>query len=117
MTKRTTATIGRVAAAAGVSRATVSRVMNGAPTVAPELASRVRAAAAALEYEPSLVARSLSLGRTSTVALMVPDLSNPMFQDVLKGLSQAAAPSQTAPAPGRSFLAGVTIDGFDLWRH
>jgi LacI family transcriptional regulator len=64
--------------------------MNGSPTVAPELASRVRAAAAALNYEPSLVARSLSLGRTSTVALMVPDLANPMFQDVLKGLSQAA---------------------------
>jgi LacI family transcriptional regulator len=66
--------------------------MNGSPTVAPELVSRVRAAVAALNYEPSLVARSLSLGRTSTVALMVPDLANPMFQDVLKGLSQAAAP-------------------------
>jgi LacI family transcriptional regulator len=84
------ATIGRVAEAAGVSRATVSRVMNGSPTVAPELAARVRAAAEALDYQPSLVARSLALGRTSTVSLLVPDLSNPMFQDVLRGLSTAA---------------------------
>jgi LacI family transcriptional regulator len=85
------ATIGRVAEAAGVSRATVSRVMNGSPTVAPELAARVRAAAEALHYEPSPVARSLALGRTSTVSLIVPDLANPMFQDVLRGLSHAAA--------------------------
>src|SRR5688572_13234974 len=93
--RRTTAgaTISRVAAAAGVSRATVSRVMNGSTTVAPELASRVRAAAEALRYEPSPVARSLALGRTSTVSLVVPDLANPMFSDVLKGLSRAAAGS------------------------
>ncbi|MEO3924760.1 LacI family DNA-binding transcriptional regulator [Micromonosporaceae bacterium B7E4] len=88
---RPSATIGRVAEAAGVSRATVSRVMNGSPTVAADLAARVRAAAEALNYEPSLVARSLALGRTSTVSLIVPDLSNPMFQDVLRGLSHAAA--------------------------
>jgi len=83
--------IGHVAAAAGVSRATVSRVMNGSPTVAPELAARVRAAAEALNYQPSRLARSLALGRTSVVSLIVPDLSNPMFQDILRGLSQAAA--------------------------
>ncbi|MFC6081744.1 LacI family DNA-binding transcriptional regulator [Sphaerisporangium aureirubrum] len=87
----TKATISRVADAAGVSRATVSRVMNGTATVAPELAARVRAAAEALNYEPSPVARSLALGRTSAVSLVVPDLANPMFQDVLRGLSHAAA--------------------------
>jgi LacI family transcriptional regulator len=86
----TAATISRVADAAGVSRATVSRVMNGSTTVAPELAARVRAAAEALNYEPSLLARSLALGRTSTVSLIVPDLANPMFQDILRGLSTAA---------------------------
>ncbi|MFC4116750.1 LacI family DNA-binding transcriptional regulator [Nonomuraea zeae] len=85
------ATIGRVAEAAGVSRATVSRVMNGSPTVHPELAARVRAAAAALDYEPSVAARSLALGRTGTISLVVPDLANPLFQGVLRGLSQAAA--------------------------
>ncbi|GAA5064222.1 hypothetical protein GCM10023259_055410 [Thermocatellispora tengchongensis] len=69
----------------------MSRVMNGTSTVAPELVARVRAAAEALNYEPSPVARSLALGRTSTVSLIVPDLANPMFQDVLRGLSNAAA--------------------------
>jgi LacI family transcriptional regulator len=87
---RSTATIRRVAEAAGVSRATVSRVMNGHATVAPELTARVLAAARALDYAPSPVARSLALGRTATIALIVPDLSNPMFQDVLRSLSLAA---------------------------
>ncbi len=87
---RSTATISRVAEAAGVSRATVSRVMNGRSTVAPDLAARVLAAAQALDYAPSPVARSLALGRTATIALIVPDLSNPMFQDILRSLSLAA---------------------------
>jgi LacI family transcriptional regulator len=90
---RPTATISRVAEAAGVSRATVSRVMNGRSTVAPELAERVLAAARALDYAPSPVARSLALGRTATISLIVPDLANPMFQEVLRGLSQAAGES------------------------
>ncbi|GAA2409193.1 hypothetical protein GCM10010191_17220 [Actinomadura vinacea] len=83
-------TIGRVAEAAGVSRATVSRVMNGLASVDPELAGRVREAAARLGYEPSTVARSLALGRTGMVAIVVPDLENPMFQRVLHGLTDAA---------------------------
>lgn len=86
------ATIGDVADAAGVSRATVSRVMNGRATVAAEIAQRVEAAATRLRYRPSNVARSLSLGRTNTVALMVPDLGNPMFQQILRGVTSAAAP-------------------------
>lgn len=83
-------TISQVADAAGVSRATVSRVMNGSTRVAPELAERVRAAARSLNYAPNAVARSLAVGRTATIALIVPDLSNPMFQGVLRGLSHAA---------------------------
>lgn len=86
-------TIEEVAAAAGVSRATVSRVMNGRTTVAPEIAARVHAAADRLQYRPSNIARSLSLGRTNTVALVVPDLGNPMFQQVLRGAMAAAAES------------------------
>jgi LacI family transcriptional regulator len=85
------ATIDQVAAAAGVSRATVSRVVNGRTTVDPVIAERVRAAVRELDYVPSTVARSLSLGRTNTVALVVPDLGNPMFQQVLRGVTQAAA--------------------------
>lgn len=86
------ATIAQVAAAAGVSRATVSRVMNGQATVDAALAERVRSAAAELEYRPSTTARSLSLGRTNTVALVVPDLGNPMFQQILRGAVAAAEP-------------------------
>lgn len=84
-------TIAEVAQAAGVSRATVSRVMNGRATVDEQLAVRVREAAERLHYRPSTVARSLSLGRTDTVAVVVPDLANPMFQQVLRGVSAAAA--------------------------
>jgi LacI family transcriptional regulator len=86
------ATIAQVAAAAGVSRATVSRVMNGQSTVAADMAERVRAAAAELQYRPSTMARGLSLGRTNSIALVVPDLGNPMFQQILRGAVAAAEP-------------------------
>jgi LacI family transcriptional regulator len=83
-------TIADVAARAGVSLSTVSRALNGNPTVDPALVERVRDAAAALEYTASPVARSLVLGRTQTVAVIVPDLGNPTFQSILRGLSRAA---------------------------
>ncbi|WP_138444505.1 LacI family DNA-binding transcriptional regulator [Sinomonas susongensis] len=84
-------TIAHVAEEAGVSRATVSRVMNGLATVDAEIGKRVREAAAKLNYSPSTVARSLAIGRTQTVAIVVPDLANPMFQETLRGLNRAAA--------------------------
>lgn len=85
------ATIGDVAATAGVSRATVSRVMNGLSTVDPAIVERVRRVADSLDYRPSETARNLSLGRTHTVAVVVPDLGNPMFQAILRGVTRAAA--------------------------
>ncbi|MCW3492586.1 LacI family DNA-binding transcriptional regulator [Microbacterium sp. SSM24] len=94
MAKRTEAkavTIGDVAAAARVSRATVSRVVNGLSTVDPAIAERVRSVIAELNYRPSETARNLSLGRTHTVAVVVPDLDNPTFQAVLRGVTRAAA--------------------------
>ncbi|MFT4165731.1 MAG: LacI family DNA-binding transcriptional regulator [Microlunatus sp.] len=84
-------TIGDVATRAGVSPATVSRVMNGNASVDQALAQRVRAAATELQYSASPLARSLVLGRTSTVAVVVPDLGNPTFHGVLQGLGHAAA--------------------------
>ncbi|WP_407319127.1 DUF6807 family protein [Isoptericola halotolerans] len=89
-TRRPGVTIADVAQAAGVSRATVSRVMNGRSTVDPAISARVQEAAIELSYRPSNVARSLSLGRTTTVALVVPDLGNPVFQQILGGVSSAA---------------------------
>jgi LacI family transcriptional regulator len=85
------ATIADVAARAGVSPATVSRVMNGTRAVDEEMTARVRLAAQELDYFPSPLARSLVLGRTNTVAVVVPDLGNPTFHGVLRGLSHAAA--------------------------
>lgn len=85
------ATIGDVATRAGVSRATVSRVMNGLSTVDPAIAERVRTTAAELDYRPNQVARSLALGRTQTIGYVVPDLTNPAFHGALRGLSRAAA--------------------------
>ncbi|MDY0908439.1 LacI family DNA-binding transcriptional regulator [Microbacterium sp. CFBP9034] len=87
-------TIADVAAQAGVSLSTVSRALNGNPTVDPALAERVREAAASLDYRASPLARSLVLGRTQTISVVVPDLGNPTFQEVLRGLSRAAAADQ-----------------------
>jgi LacI family transcriptional regulator len=84
-------TIADVAARAGVSLATVSRVMNGNVSVDHALAERVRAAAAELNYTASPIARGLVLGKTNTIAVVVPDLENPTFHGVLRGLSRAAA--------------------------
>ncbi|WP_137845495.1 LacI family DNA-binding transcriptional regulator [Microbacterium sp. 2FI] len=84
-------TIADVAARAGVSLSTVSRALNGNTTVDPALAERVRTAAADLQYTASPLARSLVLGRTQTIAVVVPDLGNPTFQAILRGLSRAAA--------------------------
>src|SRR6478752_2704643 len=88
---RDRSTIGDVATQAGVSRATVSRVMNGLSTVDPRIAARVRATAVELDYRPNQVARSLALGRTQTIGYVVPDLTNPSFHGGLRGLSRAAA--------------------------
>lgn len=88
---RSRATITDVARHAGVSLSTVSRVMNDNPSVDAALADRVRAAASELGYTASPVARSLVLGRTQTIAVVVPDLANPTFQEILRGLSRAAS--------------------------
>jgi LacI family transcriptional regulator len=84
------ATISSVAAAAGVSKATVSRVMNGSPTVAVDIADRVRETAERLGYRPSATAQNLSRGRTGVVGVLVPDLANPVFTMMLKGIELQA---------------------------
>ncbi|WP_156762168.1 LacI family DNA-binding transcriptional regulator [Microbacterium karelineae] len=83
-------TISDIAREAGVSKATVSRVMNGVATVNEEIAERVRAAVRELGYTRSETARSLSLGVSRTIGVVVPDLANPMFHQVLHGLHRAA---------------------------
>lgn len=83
--------IADVAATAGVSLATVSRVMNGNASVDAQIAERVRAAALELKYQPNPTGRNLARGKTETIGVVVPDLGNPTFQAVLRGVSLAAA--------------------------
>lgn len=68
-----------VARAAGLSPATVSRFLNGSLNLPPETAERINAAIATLNYRPNPHARSLSRGRSDTIGLVVPDVSNPFF--------------------------------------
>ena len=70
-------TIMDVARAAGVSTATVSRVVNGASTVDRELVRKVQAAVRATGYVPSALGRSLRRGGTSQIAVVAPDAENP----------------------------------------
>lgn len=87
---RRRSTIRDVADAAGVSPATVSRVLNGRDGVDPRLARRVRATANRLGYRPNLTARGLARGLTGMFGVIVPDLANPFFPELLKGIEAAA---------------------------
>ncbi len=85
------ATIHDVAAAAAVSVATVSRVLNGTANVMPETLARVRAAVDTLNFVPSSVARNLSLQRTNTLGLLFPEISGPFFAQSLRGIESVAS--------------------------
>jgi LacI family transcriptional regulator len=75
-----------VAAHAGVSTATVSRVLNGVVTVEPTLVDRVLAACAALHYQPNRAARTLRGGRSAMVGLLVPNIRTSFFMEVVSGV-------------------------------
>lgn len=83
------ATILDVAARAGVSIATVSRVLNGTRPVAPEMRDRVIAAADELGYTANLLGRALRQGRSHSVGLVVPDLENPFFATLAQEASRS----------------------------
>ena len=82
-------TIDDVAAAAGVSVATVSRALRGLPNVAPATAERVRTVANELRYRPAPFAAGLAAGRTSTAAMAVPLLDSWYFAQVMAGAEAA----------------------------
>ncbi|MFJ8441124.1 LacI family DNA-binding transcriptional regulator [Kitasatospora griseola] len=78
-----------VAAAAGVSRATASRVLAGTPrNVDPELARRVEDAARELGYRTNHSARALRTGTTGTIGVVVPSLTNPYFVQLADAIAQ-----------------------------
>ncbi|WP_448059524.1 LacI family DNA-binding transcriptional regulator [Cellulomonas hominis] len=82
-------TIHDVARLAGVSASTVSRAMTGG-VVSPTTRQVVQRAAARLGYRPNRAAQGLVTGRTGTLGLVIPDLRNPFFADVAKGVSVRA---------------------------
>lgn len=92
-------TLDEVAELAGVSRATVSRVVNGSPKVRPEARQAVEAAVAQLRYVPNRMARSLVTRRTDTIALVLSEsntqvFSDPFFARVVRELSAALADTE-----------------------
>jgi LacI family transcriptional regulator len=79
-------TISDVAARAGVSAATVSRVLNGSTGVNPDMTDRVRKAAADLGYRPDEIARSLRTQRSTTWAVIITDIQNSFYTSVVRGI-------------------------------
>src|SRR5579862_8029905 len=84
------ATIRDVAARAGVSTATVSHVVNNSRAVSLETKRRVKAAIKALKYRPHGIARSLRISQTGTIAVLIPDVTNPFFADFVRGVEASA---------------------------
>jgi DNA-binding LacI/PurR family transcriptional regulator len=90
------ATIRDVARLAGVSPSTVSRALSMPGVVNPATRARVMAAADSLGYAPNKAARGLITGRTGNIGLVVPDLANPFFPSVVKGVQARAGESDVA---------------------
>jgi DNA-binding LacI/PurR family transcriptional regulator len=120
-------TLEQVGALAGVSRATVSRVVNGSPRVSAEARVQVERAVAKLGYVPNRAARSLVTRRTDSIALIVAEpesrfFSEPFFAGVVRGVSAALAETdvqlvllmaQDAAHRGRleRYVTGGHVDG------
>jgi LacI family transcriptional regulator len=84
-------TIKEIASLAGVSVGTVSNVLNGYSTVNPKLRERVEAVMQSLDYQPSFIARSLRGRRTKLIGVVVSDIVNPFFPQVIRGVEDVAS--------------------------
>lgn len=85
-----TVTIYDVAREAGVSMATVSRVVNNNPNVKPQTRKKVFEAIERLGYRPNAVARGLASKKTTTVGVVIPDISNSIFAEIARGIEDIA---------------------------
>src|ERR671919_2605916 len=84
-----------VARLAGVHTATASRALNPATRgqVSESTATRVAEAAKALNYQPNRMARGLRTNRTFTVGVLIPDITNPLFPPIVRGIEDSLAPA------------------------
>ena len=83
-------TIKEVAQRAKVSTATVSHVINDSAHVSSQLRKRVLSAIQRLDYKPNLVARSLKMRQTSMLGMVVTDITDPFFAQMIRGAEDAA---------------------------
>jgi DNA-binding LacI/PurR family transcriptional regulator len=83
-------TMSDVARQVGVSKQTVSAVINGKPGISAETIARVKQAIAELDYQPNLVASSLRLGYTNTIGLLLSNVTNPWFAELARGVEEVA---------------------------
>ena len=114
------ATIRDVARKAKVSTATVSRVLAGGTVVSEPLAARVRAVAKQLRYQPNRVARSLRSQKSHIVGVLIPNIQNPFFTGVIRGIEDLLQAtdytlllgnSDDNPARERNYLELLKAEG------
>jgi LacI family transcriptional regulator len=88
MASRSRVTIRDVADRVGVHPSTVSRVLNPATRgrITPEIVAKVNAVAAELGYRPNQTARGLRTNRTQTIGVLIPDITNPLFPPIIRGI-------------------------------
>ncbi len=125
-------TLEMVAALAGVSRSTVSRVVNSSPKVTPEVIDAVNDAIARLGYVPNRAARMLASRKTDSIALVIPEntakfFADPYFASVIQGVATFLSKteytltlliaSETDPQKTRRYLRGGNVDGALVLSH
>lgn len=125
-------TLEKVAARAGVSRATVSRVVNGSPKVSDDIVARVRAAIEEMGYVPNRAARSLASRQAHAIALVIPEdtsrfIGDPFFASLIAGINERIEDSHYVlnlmlandDPSGKTvrYLAGGSVDGALVVSH
>lgn len=84
------ATIKDIADSCGVSKTTVSRFLNNSGYVSKDVATKIEHKIKELNYSPSETARSLSTKSSNVIGVVIPEVSNPFFAEIFKGISQVA---------------------------
>lgn len=87
-------TIYQIAEESGVSVSTVSRVLNGSEHVSPRTLERVNAVIRRNQYQPSAVARAMTINRTGTLGVVLPDIANPYFSSLFLEIERHALQKQ-----------------------